>query len=125
MRQPIDSEVGNASITAPQKAVMLAVVRNPGVSLNELSVTVSLAHSTVSGIVDRLQQRGVMERRPDESDGRISRIYPSRELARFMKQNQTALQSGPLLACLPNASAEDRAKIAWAVQRLRELLEAE
>jgi DNA-binding MarR family transcriptional regulator len=65
---------------------MLAGSTQFRVCLNELSVAVSLAHCTLRGIVDRLEQRGVIERRPDKSDIRISRIYPSLELARFMKQ---------------------------------------
>ena len=125
MRQPLDAEVGNANITAPQKAVMQVIVQSPGVSLKDLSRAVSLAHSTVSGIVDRLEQRGIVERQPDDADRRISRIYPSQAVVRFVKDTIPALESGPLLACLPSASAEDRAKIAWAVQRLRQLLEAQ
>ena len=37
---------------------MRIVVRNDGISLKELSAAVNLAHSTVSGIVDRLEKRG-------------------------------------------------------------------
>jgi DNA-binding MarR family transcriptional regulator len=41
----------------PQSAVIQAVVKHDGISLKDLSREVSLAHSTVSGIVDRLEKR--------------------------------------------------------------------
>ena len=53
MRKPLDAEVSKGELTIPQKAVMQVVVRNPGTSLKDIGCEVSLAHSTVSGIVDR------------------------------------------------------------------------
>ncbi len=63
LRKPLDAEVAKGNLTAPQTGVMQAVVRSNGISLKELSHAVSLAHSTVSGIVDRLEKRGMIERR--------------------------------------------------------------
>jgi DNA-binding MarR family transcriptional regulator len=42
--------------------VMQALVQSEGLSLKQLSAQVSLAQSTVSGIVDRLQARGMVVR---------------------------------------------------------------
>ena len=50
--------------------VMQALVQSEGLSLKQLSAQVSLAHSTVSVIVDRLQARGMVVRSKDETDGR-------------------------------------------------------
>ena len=93
-------------------------------TLKELSQAVSLAHSTVSGIVDRLEKRGMIERRTDEADGRVSRIHPTAAVAHFVRERIPELRSGPLNRALAQADQEDRTKIAWALKRLRELLDA-
>jgi DNA-binding MarR family transcriptional regulator len=99
------------------------VVGHHGISLKDLSREVSLAHSTASGIVDRLEKRGLIERRPDPSDGRISRIYPTKPVVEFVRDRIPTLTSGPLINALNNATVEERANIEQALRRLRELLE--
>ena len=113
------------NLTQPQTAVMREIVRNHGINLKDLSRAVSLAHSTVSGIVDRLEKRGMIERRPDPADGRVSCIYPAEVVKDFVRERIPALRSGPLQEALERATAEERASISQALQRLRELLEEE
>jgi DNA-binding MarR family transcriptional regulator len=124
MRQELEAEYAKGNVTLPQKAVMQIVVQTPGITLKDLSHAVSLAHSTVSGIVDRLESRGLIERRPDPADRRLSRLYPSSAVTRFVRERIPALRSGPLHAALARASAADRSRIASALQRLRQLLES-
>ena len=64
-------------LTLPQRNVMQVLVQSDGLSLKELSKQVGLAHATVSGIVDRLEKRGLVERRQDASDGRFTKIMIS------------------------------------------------
>ena len=123
MRKPLDALVARGELTAPQTAVMREVVRNEGVNLRDLSRAVSLAHSTVSGIVDRLEKQGLIERRPDPRDGRVSCIYPTPPVREFVRDRLPALSRGPLLEALARATAEERAGITAALRRLRELLE--
>jgi DNA-binding MarR family transcriptional regulator len=70
LRQPVEAEFARGNLTAPQRSVMQALFHSGGLSLKELSRRVGLAHSTVSGIVDRLEKRGLATRRPDPADGR-------------------------------------------------------
>ena len=124
MRKPFHDEISKGNLTVPQKAVMGVVVRHEGISLKELSAAVSLAHSTVSGIVDRLEKRRLVERRADANDGRISRIRAAAVVRDFVREKIPELSRGPLTAALERASAEERTDIAAALRRLRELLEA-
>lgn len=123
LRKPLDSEVARGELTSPQMSVMRVVVRQHGVSLKDLSREVSLAHSTVSGIVDRLEKRGMVERRPDPEDGRTSRIFPTMIVADFVREQIPRLSRGPLEDALERATKAERAAIAEALRRLRELLE--
>jgi DNA-binding MarR family transcriptional regulator len=125
MRVPLDAEVARGELTAPQIAVMRVVVREHGIPLRDLSRAVSLAHSTVSGIVDRLEKRGMIARRADAADGRVTRIFPTAPVTQFVRQQLPALARGPLEAALARANAEERAMLEKSVRRLRELLQSE
>jgi DNA-binding MarR family transcriptional regulator len=123
LRRPLEAEVARGELTVPQSAVMRAVVRHDGISLKDLSREVSLAHSTVSGIVDRLEKRGMIERRADAADGRVTRIHPTAVVNRFVREQMPALSRGPLQAALERANANEREELVAALGRLRELLE--
>lgn len=123
LRKPLEAEVSKGELTVPQKAAMAVIVRHQGISLKDLSREVSLAHSTVSGIVDRLEKRGMLVKRKDPLDGRITRIHPSPEVEAFVRERIPMLSQGPLEGALRRASAGERHEIANALKRLRELLE--
>lgn len=123
LRQPLETETAKGELTGPQTAVMREVVRNEGINLRDLSRAVSLAHSTVSGIIDRLESRGMIERRPDEKDGRISCIFPTAPVREFVHDKIPQLNRGPLLSALARANKSERGAICTALRRLRELLE--
>jgi DNA-binding MarR family transcriptional regulator len=124
LRRPLEIEVAKGELTLPQTAVMREVVRREGVNLRDLSRAVNLAHSTVSGIVDRLEKRGLIERRSDQNDGRVSCIFPTAAVREFVRERIPMLNRGPLLDALTRASENERAEIGSALRRLRELLEA-
>jgi DNA-binding MarR family transcriptional regulator len=124
MRKPLEAEFAKGDLTVPQTAVMRVVVREPGVMLKDLSRAVSLAHSTVSGIVDRLEKQGLIVRRPDAEDGRTTRIHPSAMVSDFLRKKTAALSQGPLEAALEQATKEERSRIAEAIERLKKLLQS-
>jgi DNA-binding MarR family transcriptional regulator len=122
LRRPLEAEVAKGELTLPQTSVMQIVVRNHGITLRDLSRAVSLAHSTVSGIVDRLEKRGMIERRPDPNDGRVSCIYPTAPVTEFVRERIPLLNQRPLVAALERATPAERESIWVALRRLRELL---
>jgi DNA-binding MarR family transcriptional regulator len=123
LRKPVEAEIAQGALTVPQIAVMQEVVLHNGISLKDLSRRLSLAHSTVSGIVDRLEKRDMIERRTDQSDGRVSSIYPSAIVAKYVSEELPALTRGPLQQALQRATAAERDLIERALRRLRELLD--
>ena len=103
---------------------MRVVVARQNINLKELSRELSLAHSTVSGIADRLEKAGMITRQPDPTDGRVMRIQPTPEVVNYVARQVPALVRGPLYAALQRASSVDRAAIAAAISKLRTLLES-
>src|SRR5258708_6713282 len=65
---------GELGITGPQRLVLRVVGRFPGLSAGELARIVRLHPSTITGILQRLVARGLLERRRDPSDSRRARL---------------------------------------------------
>lgn len=57
-------------ITGPQRLVIRIVGRFPGISAGRLASILHVHPSTLTGVLDRLVRRGLIERRKDPSDGR-------------------------------------------------------
>jgi DNA-binding MarR family transcriptional regulator len=57
-------------ITAPQRLVVRIVGRFPGISAGEVAEILHLHPSTLTGVLKRLESRGIVVRRSDPRDGR-------------------------------------------------------
>ncbi len=57
-------------ITGPQRLVVRFVGRSPGISAGALAEILHVHPSTLTGILRRLESRGVLHRRPDPKDAR-------------------------------------------------------
>jgi DNA-binding MarR family transcriptional regulator len=62
-------------MTRAQWMILVRLERQPGMSQNELAALVEVEPITVGRLVDRLEARGFVERRPDPSDRRIWRLH--------------------------------------------------
>jgi DNA-binding MarR family transcriptional regulator len=123
IRRPLEAAIARGDLTGPQLSVMHALVQSDGMSLKELSAHLGLAHSTVSGIVDRLQERGMVERRTSETDRRVTRIGVTRQVRDFVRDTIPGLLIHPLEEALARATAAQREAIVEGLKTLREVLE--
>jgi DNA-binding MarR family transcriptional regulator len=123
IRRPLEAEIARGNVTGPQLSVLRALVQVDDRSLKELSAHLGLAHSTVSGIVDRLQERGLVERRTDETDKRITRIAVTQQVRDFVHDTLPRLTIHPLVEALGRADAAQRRAIVKGLKALRNVLE--
>jgi DNA-binding MarR family transcriptional regulator len=123
LRRPLEAEIDRGGLTGPQQSAMSVLVKSQGMSLKELSKELGLAHSTVSGIIDRLVTRGLVERRADERDGRFARLVVSEQVRHFLREKWPRLERRPLEQALTVATTEERRAIAEGVHVLRSVLE--
>jgi DNA-binding MarR family transcriptional regulator len=122
MRQRLDAEYSKGDLTAPQRLVMEAVCKSEGLSLKELSKNASLAHSTVSGIVDRLEKRGLVARKINEADRRVTQIVPSTAVRDFLRKRAPALTLHPLTHALKAATPAQCSVVQKGLATLEKLL---
>jgi DNA-binding transcriptional ArsR family regulator len=66
-------------ITGPQRLVLRLLGRFPGLAMGRLAELMLVHPSTVTGIVKRLQGRGLVERRVDGKDRRRAFLYVTRK----------------------------------------------
>jgi len=63
------------AMTRAQWIILARLDRQPGMSQNEMATICEVEPITVARLVDRLESRGMVERRADPNDRRIKRLY--------------------------------------------------
>jgi DNA-binding MarR family transcriptional regulator len=114
------AEAGLDPLPASELEVMRLLVRAPELSVGEVARELGLQPSNASAAVRGLVARGLLERRPDPRDGRISRLVPTERAQAIRRQREGAW--GQLLrARLSRLQPEDAAQLLGAVDSLRAL----
>lgn len=62
-------------ISGPQRFALRLVGVRPGVTPRDLASAMHLHASTITGIIQRLEQRGFVRREANPADGRVSHLY--------------------------------------------------
>ncbi len=75
MRTQFDQRARSRGMTRAQWHLLARVERQPGLSQSELASILEVEPISVARLVDRLEQRGLLERRPDPNDRRIWRLH--------------------------------------------------
>jgi DNA-binding MarR family transcriptional regulator len=122
LKRPITEAIAASGLTAPQVS-LLKVLPAEGLSLKDLAARLGLAHSTVSGIVDRLERRGLVRRKPDARDRRATMITPTETVTTYVKGAAALHRPEALVEALRRASDEDRRRIMTGLTALRRALE--
>ncbi len=75
VRIEADKRARAHGMTRAQWLILTRVEHTPGMSQRELAELLEVEPITVGRLVDRLETRGVVERRPDPQDRRIWRLH--------------------------------------------------
>jgi DNA-binding MarR family transcriptional regulator len=87
-------------LTMPQLKTLACVALENGATSGQVARSLGVGLSTVTGIVDRLAEQGLVTRREDAEDRRITRVLPTQQgqalveqLLRWRNEHLTALLS--------------------------------
>lgn len=101
MRTRFDQRARMRGMTRAQWGILVMLSRQPGLSQNEMAAISEVEPITVGRLIDRLEKRGFVERRPDPTDRRIRRLHllPAAqpvldEIARHREELYDAILSG-------------------------------
>ncbi len=75
MRTRFDRWARTYGMTRAQGVILARLARQPGMTQNEMAGLCEVEPITVGRLVDRLEARGLLERRMDPADRRIRRLH--------------------------------------------------
>jgi len=75
MRTRFDRWARTYGMTRAQGVILARLSRQPGMTQNEMAAVCEVEPITVGRLVDRLEARGLLERRLDPADRRIRRLH--------------------------------------------------
>lgn len=75
LRVDADKRARAHGMTRAQWGILLWLERQPGISQKELAELLEVEPISVARLIDRLEARGIVERRPDPKDRRIWRLH--------------------------------------------------
>lgn len=105
------TEVGEAGfdITPVQYAALVAVRANPGLDQATLAGLIAYDRTTITGVVDRLAQKGFVLRKPSSRDRRARELQITDEGLEALKTIQPAVEEAQrvMLRGLDEAEADE------------------
>jgi MarR family transcriptional regulator, lower aerobic nicotinate degradation pathway regulator len=96
---------------------LLGVLRDRKPTMNELARLLGLDKSSVTGLIDRAQKRGLVERAPSPTDRRATLVTLT-EAGRELVTKASAEFTADVTAVLERLPAADRATLAGLISRL-------
>jgi MarR family transcriptional regulator for hemolysin len=106
-------------MTRAQWAVLAKVERTEGLKQTELAELMDLQPITLTRLIDRLCDNGLIERRADAEDRRVKRLHLTPAAAPVLKQLH-ALRSEITDAALQGFSAAEVTKLASQLESIRD-----
>jgi DNA-binding MarR family transcriptional regulator len=82
----LSTKLAGYNVTPPQWGVLVALWEQDSLSLSELAKRSFFDGPTMTGIVDRLEKAGLVERRRDNADRRVISVYLTDEGRRLQAQ---------------------------------------
>ncbi len=94
IRVEADKRARAHGMTRAQWVILVRVEGQPGLSQKELAEVMEVEPITVARLIDRMERRGIVERRPDPKDRRVWRVHlcpAARPLLVTLHEARTAL----------------------------------
>lgn len=117
-----DAHIRRTGLTAPQFDIVVTLGNTPGLSFKELGIRTLITKGTLTGVVDRLESRGLVERIPAPDDGRSTLVRLTAEGGRVFHEvfEPHLAFLAPAFESLPECGRKELEK---RLKQLREALE--
>jgi len=108
MRVRSDQQARARGMTRAQWVVLMWLKRSPGITQNELANLVEVEPISVARLIDRLEARGMVERRHDPKDRRVRRLHLTPEAQPYMAEVEHYRADLDALMTIKSNLLEDR-----------------
>jgi MarR family transcriptional regulator, transcriptional regulator for hemolysin len=119
MRAYADREAARYGITRAQWAVLAKVERNEGMKQSELAEQMEMQPITLTRLIDKLCDNGWIERRGDETDRRVNRLY-LKKAARPLLGKLAGLRSELTATALEGISPQDAHRMLMQLEKIKD-----
>ena len=119
LRTEFDRRVRRLGITRAQWAVLAKVERTEGLTQTELAEQMEMQPITLTRLIDKLCDNGWIERRGDESDRRVNRLY-LRKAARPLLGKLSGLRSELTATALEGINPADAHRMLAQLETIKE-----
>jgi DNA-binding MarR family transcriptional regulator len=119
VRAYADKEAARHGITRAQWAVLAKVERTEGLKQSELAEQMEMQPITLTRLIDRLCGQGWIERRSDDTDRRVNRLY-LRKAARPLLGKLSGLRSELTATALQGINPADAHRLLTQLEAIKE-----
>jgi DNA-binding MarR family transcriptional regulator len=119
VRAYADRQASRYGITRAQWAVLAKVERAEGLKQTELAEQMEMQPITLTRLIDRLCDNGWIERRSDDTDRRVNRLY-LRKAARPLLGKLSGLRSELTATALEGISPSDAQRLLTQLETIKE-----
>jgi MarR family transcriptional regulator, transcriptional regulator for hemolysin len=119
VRAYADKQAARYGITRAQWAVLAKVERTEGLKQTELAELMEMQPITLTRLIDKLCDNGWIERRSDDTDRRVNRLY-LRKAARPLLGKLSGLRSELTAAALDGISPADAQRLLTQLETIKE-----
>src|SRR6187397_1105063 len=119
MRAYADRQAARYGITRAQWAVLAKVERTEGLKQSELAEQMEMQPITLTRLIDKLCDSGWIERRGDETDRRVNRLY-LRRTGRQLLGKLSGLRSELTATALEGISPSDAHRMLAQLESIKE-----
>ena len=123
----MDREARRFGMTRAQWAVLVRVQRSEGLKQNELAGLLDLQPITLTRLIDRLGENGLIERRNDPNDRRAKRLFltpAAQPVLDKMAKVSEEMMATALRGTDPGAIAQMTGQLSLLKDNLREAIQA-
>tara|TARA_R110002167_G_scaffold166305_1_gene363357 strand:+ start:163 stop:657 length:495 start_codon:yes stop_codon:yes gene_type:complete len=121
MRVNYDRGMGELGLTRSQWWVLTHLYFNEGISQTELSAILDVERATLGRLLDRLEDKGWVERRADPADRRLKRVFLTGEVEELMR-TMRSLAGNLRSEALAGLSASQQEELIVSLLRIKENL---
>ena len=119
VRAYADKEAARYGITRAQWAVLAKVERSEGLKQSELAEQMEMQPITLTRLIDRLCDNGWIERRSDDADRRVNRLY-LRKAARPLLGKLSGLRSELTATAMEGINPSDAHRLLAQLELIKE-----
>ncbi len=121
LKKAVDADYKELQLTGPQGFMLGTLACNGPMKISDLSEKMALSNSTVSGIVDRLEKQGLVERSRSDQDRRVVMVQVTEQFKKCKRDKMTRIEDiiQQQMSC---ATQEELEKILDGLTILRNIL---